>query len=164
MAGKAKGRTTTTTRTSTGRPLGAAPKQTRRTGRLAPLEEPAVAGETAAPRVGPSASVASAAPFAAPACASLEPAPELVQPAPAAAPAPTVSAPAPGPQGEVLRFDPSRWSREDEWVAVAWEGPGLFAHAEAGVFAPGVTTRLRAALAAKLAGEAGFRVGLRRAG
>jgi hypothetical protein len=70
-------------------------------------------------------------------------------PAPTPAPAPTPE-PAPAPE-------PAPPQVHGEWVPIVYEGEGLFADADAGVFARGTRTRLRAQVAARLLGISGFR-------
>lgn len=126
--------------------LGAAARPTRRKSKTRVLKteqaaEPVASGE---PVVGPAAAVKVA--------SSLETSP---------APSPAESAGASGarPRGEVLRFDPARIApAEDEWISVVYEGPELFVHAEAGVFARGTRTRLRRAVAEQLRDTRGFRL------
>lgn len=102
------------------------------------------------------------------------PAPADVSPAAAEAPAPLLSvapveagtpvevaAPveAAAPDSPTFRILPPlepTFTRE-QWVGVVFEGSGVVAHAQAGVFTPGTRTRLRGDLANQLFGVAGFR-------
>ena len=85
------------------------------------------------------------------------PAEQKAPPAEQKAPAgPTRKAPA--REAAIVHFEAS-WRRagRGEWVEVRYEGSEVFSHREAGVFAPGTTTRLRAGLAELLAPH-GFRI------
>ncbi|MCW8141166.1 MAG: hypothetical protein KIT58_19880, partial [Planctomycetota bacterium] len=79
-----------------------------------------------------------------------EPAPEAVsvapEPTPAPAPEPTAALePAPAPQPR-------------EWVPIIYEGQGVFADRQAGVFVAGTRTRLRERVASRLLRIDGFRL------
>ncbi|MBX3471341.1 MAG: hypothetical protein KF878_31110 [Planctomycetes bacterium] len=75
-----------------------------------------------------------------------EPAPEAAVVAPEPAPAPQ---PAPAPE-------PAPAPRE--WVPIIYEGQGVFADAQAGVFVAGTRTRLRERVASRLLRIDGFRL------
>lgn len=74
---------------------------------------------------------------------------ELAPPAPAIDPEPVVAA----------RPEPTatEWGPRD-WVPIVYEGQGVFADGDAGVFVHGTRTRLRAKVAARLLRVEGFRL------
>lgn len=88
-----------------------------------------------------------------------------VPPEPAIAPTSEVAAPAPevatiAPQPEVVTPPAPTPTAEAprEWVPIVYEGEGVFADSDAGVFVSGTRTRLRAKIAARLLRFDGFRL------